>query len=597
MTVTPDPTAQSERGWAPHLGAFPAEGGTCFRLWTTRAQEAAVVVNGETHPMTPLGDGVFETVLPVGAGARYRFALDRETLPDPYARFLPDGVHGDAEVIDLGAYRWQHPPAPRPLTQSVIYELHLGTFTPEGTLRAAQERLPYLRDLGVTTVELMPLAAFPGRRGWGYDGVALYAPFAGYGRPEDVQAFVDAAHGLGLSVLLDVVYNHFGPDGNYLARYSTGYFTDRFHTPWGGGLDYREPHMRRLVIENALMWLTEYRFDGLRLDATQEIHDDSEVHVLRELASRIHALDGEHLLIAEDYLNRPPLILEDRLDAVWVDDFHHTVRTSLTDERDGYYAPFERGASAIAHAVRRGWVYEGQTWPLDGDLKDRPRGAPADALRADNMIYFVQNHDQIGNRAHGDRLDAFPGVGAAGLRGATLLLLTLPMTPLLFMGQEWAAGTPFLFFSDHKGELGHKVSEGRAQEFGHFAGFDGNVPDPQDTSTFQASVLNWAEQQEGEHARTLAAVRAALRLRHEDPVLQDATRDGLDAGSDGDVLWVRRWDARGERVLLWNLGEARAVRDLNLPFALPDTRLLSSEGRTEDDLMYHEAVLFAGGAA
>ena len=589
MTVAPDVTR------APHLGALPVPEGTCFRLWSSRTQEAAVEVDGQTHPMTPLGDGVFEATLPVGTGARYRFLLDKEALPDPYARFLPDGVHGLAEVVDLAAYDWQHPAAPRPLSQSVIYELHLGTFTPEGTLRAAQEKLPYLKELGVTTVELMPLAAFPGSRGWGYDGVALYAPFAGYGRPEEVQAFVDAAHGLGLAVLLDVVYNHFGPDGNYLARYSPAYFTERFHTPWGGGLDYREPHMRRLVIENALMWLTDYHFDGLRLDATQEIHDDSEVHILRELAARVHALAGRHLLIAEDYFNRPSLILDDHLDAVWVDDFHHTVRTSLTGERDGYYAPFARGAAAIAHAVTRGWVYEGQIWPLDGELKDKPRGAPADALSAGNLIYFIQNHDQIGNRARGDRLDAYPGVGPAGLRGASLLLLTLPMTPLLFQGQEWAASTPFLFFSDHKGELGRLVSEGRAREFGHFAGFEGKVPDPQDTATYRASVLDWAELEVGEHARTLTLVRAALRLRQRDPVLQDARRDDLTAGNDGDLLWVRRQDEHGERLLLWNLGEPRELDGINLPFARPGTLMLSSEGRTANDLTHLEAVLFGEG--
>lgn len=586
MTVIPDITR------APHLGATPNIGGTCFRLWSTRAQNAAVRVNGQDHPLQSVGGGVFETTLPVGAGARYQFVLDGEWVPDPYARFLPDGVHFDAEVVDLSAYPWQHPAAPRELSQSVIYELHLGTFTPEGTLRSAIEKLPYLVELGVTTVELMPLAAFPGARGWGYDGVALYAPFAGYGRPEDVQAFVDAAHGLGLSVFLDVVYNHFGPDGNYLARYSPEYFTERFHTPWGAGLDYREPHMRRFVIENALMWLSDYRFDGLRLDATQEIHDDSDVHILRELALRVHALPGRHLLMAEDYRNLPGLVTEDRLDGIWVDDFHHTVRTSLTGERDGYYAPFERGAAALAQVIRRGWVFEGQIWPLAGELLNKPRGAPADRLAAGNLIYFIQNHDQIGNRAQGERLDAFPGVGAAGLRGASLLLLTLPMTPLIFQGQEWATSTPFLFFSDHKGELGRLVSEGRAREFGHFQGFDQDVPDPQDTATFLASKLNWHEREEGEHARTLKLYREALKLRHTDPVLREARRDTLEAGHDGEVLWVRRADEQGERVLLWNLGDRRELASLKLPFELPEKLLLDSEGATSvATLATHQALL------
>ncbi|WP_424949321.1 malto-oligosyltrehalose trehalohydrolase [Deinococcus sp.] len=562
------------------LGATVGPEGTTFRVWSTRASELGLCLNGELTPMQALGDGLFETVQLAPAGSRYHFVLDGIDTPDPYARFLPDGLHGEAEVIGPDTYAWKHTDwKGLALHECVFYELHIGTFTPGGTYAAAQERLPYLRDLGVTAIELMPLAAFPGERGWGYDGAALFAPHAPYGRPEDLKAFVDAAHKLGLAVLLDVVYNHFGPDGSYLSSYSPEYFTDRFQSPWGTGLDYREPHMRRYITENARMWLSEYRFDGLRLDATQAMADDSPVHILQELAREVHALGRElgvrHLMLAEDYRNMPGLVTEVGLDGIWVDDFHHVVRVTLTGETDGYYGPFSGGAAALAHVITRGWVYEGQTWPLE----DRPRGLPADDLDAPSFVYFIQNHDQIGNRAQGDRLHQFPGVSMGAYRAASLLLLTLPMTPLLFQGQEWAASTPFQFFTDHHGELGAAVSEGRRSEFGHFASFEGEVPDPQEASTFLASRLDWQEQEQGEHLQTLRLYRSLLALRRSDPVLRESRRDTLEAGHQGDVLWVRRQDEHGSRLTLWNLGaEAVTLSGLKLPHALPERLLAHSEG-------------------
>ncbi|ASN80578.1 malto-oligosyltrehalose trehalohydrolase [Deinococcus ficus] len=597
--ATPTPPFDDSDLLATRLGAHPLPdgSGTRFRLWSTVTREAAVRVDGATHPMTPLEGGIFEVVLPVGPGARYLFLLDGMERPDPYARFLPDGVHGEAEVMDLTAFAWQHPDwRGVALEDCVFYELHVGTFTAEGTYRAAMERLPDLVDLGVTAIELMPVAAFAGRHGWGYDGVALYAPHAPYGRPEDLMAFVDAAHGLGLAVFLDVVYNHFGPDGNYLRAYSPTYFTDRFHSAWGEGLDYAEPHMRRLVTGNARMWLREYRLDGLRLDATQEIRDDSPVHILAELADEVHRLRGTHLLLAEDYRNLPELVTEHRLDGIWVDDFHHEVRVTLTGDRDGYYAPYQGGAAALAHVIRRGWVFEGQEWPLEGE----PRGRPADALRAPNLVYYIQNHDQVGNRPVGDRLNDLPHVSMTVYRGASTMLLSLPMTPLLFMGQEWAAGTPFPFFSDHHAELGQLVTEGRRREFGHFAGFAGTeVLDPQDEATFRAAKLNWAERREEEHARTLALYRALLRRRREDPVLRHRDRAALTAGHVGDVLWVRWQAPAGERVLLWNLAAAPLVpAELELPFPLSGGLLLRSEGPDsgEAPLAPGEAALLGSGA-
>ncbi|SEJ88132.1 maltooligosyl trehalose hydrolase [Deinococcus reticulitermitis] len=602
VAPTPDPAVPD--ALHTRLGAQPLpEGGTRFRLWTTRTSDVAVRVNGEAHAMSPQGGGLFELDLPVGAGARYLFLLGGVPTPDPYARFLPDGVHGEAEVTDLGAFEWKNTAwRGLPLAECVFYELHVGTFTPEGTYRAARERLPYLRDLGVTALQVMPLAAFAGERGWGYDGVALYAPFAPYGRPEELQAFVDAAHGLGMAVLLDVVYNHFGPDGNYLASYAPSYFTDRFQSAWGAGLDYAEPHMRRLVTGNARMWLRDYRFDGLRLDATQAMTDDSEVHILRELAHEVHKLGGTHLLLAEDHRNLPTLVTEDGLDGIWSDDFHHEVRVTLTGEREGYYHGYLGGAADLAHTIRRGWRYEGQHWDVRGE--EHLRGHPSDPLEAPAFVYCIQNHDQVGNQPTGQRLNAHPGVTPAEFRGASTLLLTLPMTPLLFQGQEWAASTPFQFFSDHAGDLGRAVSEGRRREFAYFSGFSGeDVPDPQAEETFLRSKLNWDERAQGEHAQTLALYRELLALRRSDPVLANRKRGALSTGHDGDVLWVKTETGRGVRLLLWNLGEGSVrVEGVSLPFARPEHPLLHSEGRRPlapgalPDLGPGEALLLGAGA-
>lgn len=573
------PTSDSGK-LASSLGAHPLPdgSGTRFRVWTTQAKLVQVRVDGAVSPMTPQGGGVFEVVLPVKAGARYLFLLDGEVRPDPYARFLPDGGHGEAEVMDLAAYAWQHPAwRGLELAECIFYELHVGTFTPEGTYRAAQEKLPYLKALGVTALQLMPVATFAGQRGWGYDGVALYAPYAPYGRPEDLMAFVDAAHGLGLAVFLDVVYNHFGPDGNYLSAYSPSYFTARFQSAWGEGLDYAEPHMRRLITGNARMWLRDYHLDGLRLDATAAMPDDSPVHILRELAQEVHALGGRHLLLAEDHRNHPELVTEYGLDGIWVDDFHHVVRVTLTRQREGYYAGFQGGAAELARVINRGWLYEGQYWNVPGE--EHHRGRSADPLEAPSFVYCIQNHDQVGNQPTGERLNGHPAVTPQEYRGASTLLLTLPMTPLLFMGQEWAAGTPFQFFSDHAGELGRAVSEGRKREFAYFSGFSGEaVPDPQAEQTFLNSKLNWAEPGRGEHARTLTLYRELLRLRREDPVLRNRSRRSIQAGHAGDVLWVRHDTGAGVRALLWNVGEAvAALDDLGVPFPLPETVMLRSE--------------------
>ncbi|GGR41151.1 malto-oligosyltrehalose trehalohydrolase [Deinococcus ruber] len=480
---------------------------------------------------------------------RYRFELDGQILPDPYARWCPDGVHEPAAVWEP-TYTFQHAPPLLKQNERIIYELHVGTFTPEGTYRAAQQKLGYLHDLGVTVVELMPLTAFPGRWGWGYDGVTLFAPFAGYGTPEELMAFIDEAHRLGIAVLLDLVLNHFGPDGNYLGAYSPVYFTQRHKTPWGDALDYAEPHMRRLVLDAALHWLRVYRFDGLRLDATHEIFDESTPHILAELVARAHTQEGGRpLLYCEDDRNDPFLVTQFGMDGLWADDFHHQVHVLLTGEQDGYYRAYRPDAAELARCIERGWLYEGQLWPL-GDRS--PRGTSADSLAASNLVYCLQNHDQIGNRATGDRLHV--AAGTELFLAASMLLLFLPMTPLLFQGQEWLASAPFLYFSDHAGELGRQITAGRQQEFQHFEAFSvsQSAPDPQQESTFSSSVLDWTELHHGNHARAYQLYRRLLRLRRDDPVLKTGERAQVRAGARGPLLWVTRQNEAGIRVLLVN---------------------------------------------
>jgi maltooligosyltrehalose trehalohydrolase len=573
------------------LGAHPSEGGTRFRVFSDAARcsvrsydEGGAVL--DERPLRALGDGLFETFWPEqGHGLLYRFVLDERELPDPYARFLPQGVHGPAMVIEPG-YAFRHPLPGRPLREQVLYELHVGTFTPSGTYLGARERLPELAALGVTTLELMPLAAFAGERGWGYDGVALYAPFAPYGTPDDLRGFVDAAHGLGLGVVLDVVYNHLGPAGNYLSAYSSRYFTDRHPTPWGDAPNFADTPFRRLALENALYWLEEFRFDGLRLDATHALFDPSPCHFLRELAEAVRRLRPDRLLFAEDERNAPELVTKDRLDALWADDFHHQVHVTLTGEREGYYAGYAPGAGGVARAIERGWLYEGEPWPLGG----APRGAPARELSAERFVYALQNHDQVGNRARGERLSALVSIDA--YLAAALLMLCLPMTPLLFMGEEWAAASPFLYFTDHEPELGRSVTAGRRREFAHFDAFrdasaQASIPDPQARETFLASRLDWDEQRREPHARALALYGKALALRRVDSVLRRVSREGMTARAHGDVLTVLL-QAQGEvRAVVVNFGTAHVRRaSLGLPPGFERARtLLASGPLPEADLL------------
>lgn len=482
----------------------------------------------------------------------------------------------------------------------MLYELHVGTFTPEGTFAAASSRLPHLRDLGVTAVELMPVAEFPGRWNWGYDGAALFAPSHRYGTPDEMRAFVDRAHALGLAVHLDVVYNHFGPDGAYAARFSPFFFSERHRSPWGAGINLdgdRSAEVRAFFIENALHWIHEYHVDGFRLDATHAMVDESPRHFLADLAAAAHGSDSRArpIVVAEDARNLARIVRSESeggwgLDAVWSDDVHHQLRRMLTGDRDGYFQDFSETAQDLATTLRQGWFFTGQASAYAG----RARGTDPSGIPPRRFVIFLQNHDQIGNRAFGDRLHdrADPG----SLRAATALLLLAPHTPLLFMGQEWAAGSPFRYFTDHESDLGRKVTEGRRREFQRFAAFAdpasaATIPDPQCEETLRASRLAWEERDREPHASVLRYHRALLDLRRRhrgaagtsvrfDVAAPDASSVCLRLDADGRaLLLVVRLFGEGEALVPERLasppaGASRWVPALTSedpPFA-PDSR-------------------------
>jgi maltooligosyltrehalose trehalohydrolase len=515
-------------------------GGVHFSVWAPRPQRLALRVAGHDLPLERGPGGVaFTTVSGAGPGTLYQYVTDGEPRPDPRSRSQPQGVHGPSQVIDPAAYRWRHDRRPRTLDELVFYELHVGTFTAGGTFRAAIERLPDLVQLGVTAVELMPLAAFPGARNWGYDGVHLYAPAAAYGAPDELRALVDAAHGLGLSMFLDVVYNHLGPEGNYTGVFAP-YVTPRHKTLWGDAPDFAERQVRDFVVENAVSWLEEFRFDGLRVDAAHAIVDDSPEHILTELCRRARPA----VLVAETDLN--DVLVFDRwgFDAVWSDDFHHALHAALTGERQGYYAEFG-SAATLARTIQDGWVR--------GPHPERSAG-----LDGTRLVVCAQNHDQVGNRAAGERLEQLAGPQAARL-AAVATLVAVPGVPLLFMGEELGAATPFQYFTSHGDpDLARAVSEGRKREFSSF-GWKAAVPDPQDPATFERSRLDWARADE----RRVALYRDLLALR---PVPTD--KRSCRARCEGQAVIVER----GSLVIVLNLDAAQ-------PFAVDLVPVLSSEDR------------------
>lgn len=532
------PVMTVRSGWRPWLGAIPEQDGVRFRVWASTAREVELCIeaasaDGATAVVNTMRLELEDEGMFVGhlrrarAGDLYRYRLDdRHPMPDPASRFQPLGVHGPSEIVDPRSFLW-HDQAwtgvrDRTLADVVFYELHVGTFTPEGTFAGAERRLPSLRDLGVTAIELMPVADVPGDRNWGYDGAALFAPARCYGRPDDLRRLVDAAHQLGLAVVLDVVYNHFGPDGFYAAAFSPQIFSSRHSSPWGAGVNFDGPGsdvVRRMLIENAWHWVHEYHVDGFRLDATHAIVDDSPTAFVSELAAAIHGARPEAppIVIAEDSRNLAHMIREhdgSGVDGVWADDLHHVVHVMLTGESDGYYQDYAGTAGELARTIEQGWLYTGQ----HSAFLDVSRGTDPSGIPPGRFVVSLQTHDQIGNRAYGERLHHL--IDAAAWRAASVLLLLAPETPLLFMGQEWAASTPFLYFTDHTPTLGEQVTSGRRHEFGRFARFADadareRIPDPQNRATFESSRLRWDEIDREPHAGTLRLYRRLLALRRE----------------------------------------------------------------------------------
>ncbi|MFC7406122.1 malto-oligosyltrehalose trehalohydrolase [Georgenia alba] len=547
------------------------------RVWAPHASAVDLVLEGRPPvPMTAEDAGWWAAPEPLPSGTDYAFSLDGgPPRPDPRSPWQPHGVHGMSRTFDAGGHAWSDGGwAGRSVLGSVVYELHVGTFTPEGTLDAAVGRLDHLVRLGIDMVELMPVAAFPGERGWGYDGVALYAVQDAYGGPAALQRFVDAAHARGVAVCLDVVYNHLGPDGNYLAEFGP-YFTERHHTPWGAAVDLGVTEVRRFVIDNALRWFRDFHLDALRLDAVHALVDDSPRHLLAELADAVDALGREVgrplSLVAESDLNDPVMVTPTAeggrgMTAQWDDDVHHALHALLTGERQGYYADFGDVAT-LAKALTDVFVHDGtystfreQTWgaPVPEDVDGR------------RFVVFSQNHDQVGNRALGDRPSRALEPGLLAVAAAVVLLGT--GTPMLFMGEEWGATTPFQYFTDHEPGLGEAVREGRTREFGthgwaELYGHDIEVPDPQAPETFRASRLDWGEPDREPHAALLELYRSLVALRHAEPDIAsgDRTATTVEPG-DGwlvlrrgglDVVLALRGDVEvptsaAEAVLTWN---------------------------------------------
>jgi maltooligosyltrehalose trehalohydrolase len=559
------------------IGAEPqGDAGVNFRVWAPDRRRVRVQIEGgdeaaqlALHDLQHELDGYFSgTVAAAGVGTRYRYLLDDDPTPypDPASRFQPEGPHGPSEVVDPADFRWSDRgwQGLKP-DGHVLYEMHLGTFTREGTCRAAMELLPDLAELGVTIVELMPVAEFPGRFGWGYDGVNLFAPTRLYGRPDDLRALVDRAHALGLGVILDVVYNHLGPDGNYLHAFSKHYFTDRYENEWGDPLNFDGPQsgpVREFFLANARCWIEEFHFDGLRLDATQSIFDGSPRHILDELIEAVRSAEPGRgtYIVAENEpqharLARPRERGGYGLDSLWNDDFHHSAIVALTGRSEAYYTDYRGHPQEFVSMARHGFLYQGQRYRW----QKKRRGMPSLDLDPCAFVAYLQNHDQVANSARGARLHELTSAGR--LRAATALLLLGPATPMLFQGQEFGASAPFLYFADHKSELARAVTAGRQEFLSQFpsiatAEMQARLPDPSDPQTFVLCKLDWSERER--HGTLHRLHRDLIRLRREDPVL---SRCGVGRSVEGAVLGpeaflLRYLDKeRGrDRLLLVNFG-------------------------------------------
>jgi maltooligosyltrehalose trehalohydrolase len=573
------------RAHAMPFGAEVRAGGeTRFRLWAPAAGRVDLLLGEAATPMTRSGEGWFESIASAGPGSRYAYRIDGGlTVADPASRANPEDVHAPSLVVDPRAFRWGDAGwRGRRWEEAILYELHVGTFTREGTFAAAIERLDALAELGVTALELMPVADFPGTRNWGYDGVLLFAPEASYGTPEDLKRLVQAAHARGLMVLLDVVYNHFGPEGNYLHAYAPQFFSAAHTTPWGAAINFDgagSRTVREFYVHNALYWIEEFHLDGLRLDAVHAIRDDSRPDIVEDIARALREGPGRerhvHLVLEND--RNESRRLERSADgaplaatAQWNDDAHHALHVLATSESDGYYADYVVAPLAqLGRALAEGFIYQGQASPF---RHGRPRGEPSAHLPPQAFIAFLQNHDQVGNHALGERMHRF--ADPLRERAALACLLLAPQVPMLFMGEEWAAATPFLFFCDFGPELARAVREGRRAEFARFAAFADaaareRIPDPGAPATFAACKLRWEERERAPHRERLKLVRELIALRREHivPRLAGARASGLPEIVNG-VLQVA-----------WTMGDGAALT-LRLRFDGPPAAIAPPAGRT-----------------
>ncbi len=540
-----------------------------FKVWAPKAERVDVKAGAETVALEKQDGGWWaRSVESAGPGTEYAFMLDGkdQAMPDPRSAFQPNGVNGASCVVDHEAFAWTDQAwHARPLQSAIIYELHVGTFTEEGTCDAALAKLGYLKELGITHVELLPFAEFPGVHGWGYDGVDLFAPHAAYGGPDGLKRFVDACHAQGLAVLMDVVYNHFGPSGNYVGSFGP-YFTDAHKTPWGDAVNLEDGgsyEVRRFFCDNALMWLRDYHMDGLRLDAVHAYMDRSAINFMEQLATEVRALEGltgrHYSLIAESDLNDPRLITPREvqgygLDAQWSDDFHHAIVALLTGDRSGYYADFGDFAD-LGKALTEVFVYDGQY----SEFRERVHGRSAHGIPGWRFLGYSQNHDQVGNRAKGERLEHFTSPAHAKIAAA--LTLTAPFLPMLFQGEEFAASSPFQYFTDHEDkELGKLVSEGRKKEFAAFGWDPEDIPDPQDESTVKNSKLKWEELAQPKHADMLEWYKRLIALRKAHPELTDGQMDQVDVDFDEEDRWFSM--QRGGLVVIFTLDEEGYSADL-----------------------------------
>jgi maltooligosyltrehalose trehalohydrolase len=530
-----------------------------IKLWAPKANRVDLEIRGVRLAMSKPEEGWWEVQTELATpGADYGFMVDGgQPLPDPRSAWQPHGVHGPSKIYDHQAFYWTDTGwQPAPLSSAVIYELHVGTFSPEGTFAGVAKRLDHLMDLGVTHLELMPVNGFSGSRGWGYDGVNLFAPHEAYGGPQGLKGLVDDCHARGLAVILDVVYNHLGPEGNYLEQFGP-YLTDRYSSPWGKAVNLDGPgsdEVRRFFCDNALMWLRDYHFDGLRIDAVHAIVDTSAVHFLEQLAVEVEELQaqvGRHLtLIAESDLNDPRVIRPREIggygiDAQWNDDFHHALHTVLTGERDGYYSDFG-SLSDLAKALNQAFIYDGRY----SEYRQRRHGRPVKGLSGLKFLAYLQNHDQVGNRAKGERSSHLMSTGR--LKVAAALVFTSPFIPMLFQGEEWGSSSPFRYFTDHSDpELQQAVREGRQQEFAAFGWKPETVPDPQAVKTFERSKLDWDERSREPHCSLLDWHRRLIHLRRNLPSLTDGRLDRVRVAFNEEALWLAL--ERGPITVLCNL--------------------------------------------